>query len=58
MWQGAPNMMLVGPEMLSPSSVYLAKKIIFIKILLVVLYMMLGDHIVRIIEATYHYLIF
>ncbi len=51
-------MMLVGPEMLSPSSVYLAKKIIFIKILLVVLYMMLGDHIGRIIEATYHYLIF
>ena len=49
-------MMLVGAEKLSPSTVFLEKENDFIQTLLAVVYMMLGDHIVRVIDHRMHYL--
>ena len=49
-------MMLVGAEKLSPSTVFLEKENDFIKTLLAIVYMMLGDHIVRVIDHRMHYL--
>ena len=49
-------MMLVGAEKLSPSTVFLEKEKYFIKTLLAIVYVMLGDHIVRVIDHRMHYL--
>ena len=51
-------MMLVGAEKLSPSTVFLEEEKYFIKTLLAIVYVMLGDHIVRVIDHRMHYLIF
>ena len=49
-------MMLVGAEKLSPSTVFLEKEKYFIKTLLAIVYVMLGDRIVRVIDHRMHYL--
>ena len=49
-------MLMVGAEKLSFSIAFLEKETFFIKILLVVVHMMLGDHIVRVIDHRMHYL--
>ena len=49
-------MMMVGAEKLSPSTVFLEKEKYFIKTLLAIVYVMLGDRIVRVIDHRMHYL--
>ena len=53
--EGCTNMLVVGAEKLSFSIAFLEKETFFIKILLVVVHMMLGDHTVRFIHHGMHF---